>query len=114
MEEAVRLAPHDPDTRFFLTGLAMIHVIRGEHERALTSAARSLAVNAHFDATYWMLIAANAFLGRMGEARRHLEALSAIAPGVTLSRVRAGQPSKHPDRIGAVLDGLRLAGMAEA
>jgi TolB-like protein/Flp pilus assembly protein TadD len=114
MEEAVRLAPHDPDTRFFLTGLAMIHVIRGEHERALTSAARSLAINAHFDATYWMLIAANAFLGRMVDARRHLEALSAIAPGVTLSRVRAGQPAKHPDRIGAVLDGLRLAGMAEA
>jgi hypothetical protein len=49
----------------------------------------------------------------MEEARRHLDKLMAIAPGVSLSRIRAGQPAKHPDRIGVVLDGLRLAGMAE-
>lgn len=113
MERAVNLAPRDPDTRFFLTGIAMIRIIRGQHEQALAAAARSLALNAHFDATYWMLIAANAYLGRMDDARRHIEKLMAIAPGVTLSRIRAGQPARYPERIGTVLEGLRMAGMPE-
>lgn len=110
----IRLAPNDPDARFSMTGIAMINIIRGDYEAALSWAARSLALNAHFDATYWMLIAANAHLGRIDAARRFLEKLTTIAPGVTLASIRAGQPAKIPGRIDPVLDGLRLAGLPEA
>jgi hypothetical protein len=34
----------------------MIQIIRGQHQQALVSVARSLGLNAHFDATYWMLV----------------------------------------------------------
>jgi TolB-like protein/Flp pilus assembly protein TadD len=114
MQRSLRLGPNDPDVRFPLTGIAMIEMMRGRYEQALAIAARSLAVNAHFDPTYWMLIAANAHLGRMEEAHRSLQQLSRIAPGVTIAGIRAGQPAKYRERIGTVLEGLRLAGMPEA
>lgn len=111
LERALRLAPQDPDRRFAMTGIAHIAVIRGDYERALYWAGRSLSVNAHFDATYWMLIVANAYLGRMEEAKFYLDRLRAIAPGISLSRIRAGQPEKYPERIEVVLEGLLRAGM---
>ena len=64
-------------------------------------------------ADYWMLIAANAQLGRMDEARRWLAKFRALAPGVTIARIRAGQPAKDPSRMAAILEGLRLAGLEE-
>lgn len=109
----LELAPLDPDTRFALCGLAMIDVIRGDYERALARGGHALAVNAHFDATHWMLIAANAHLGRMNEAQRHLAALLRLAPTVTIASIRSGQPAMIPGRIEPVLEGLRLAGMRE-
>ena len=47
-------------------------MIRGNYAEALVWAARSLASNPNFDPTYWVLIAANAHLGRMDEAHRFL------------------------------------------
>jgi hypothetical protein len=61
-----------------------------------------------------MLIAANAHLGRAVEAHRFLNELDTIAPGLTISRIRAGQPAKDPGRIEPILEGLRRAGMPEA
>jgi TolB-like protein/Tfp pilus assembly protein PilF len=111
LERALRLAPQDPDRRFAMSGLAHIAIVRGDYEGALYWAGRSLSVNMYYDPTYWMLISANAFLGRMDEAKLYLERLRAIAPGVSLARIQAGQPDRYPERIGAVLEGMRLAGM---
>jgi tetratricopeptide (TPR) repeat protein len=111
LERALRLAPQDPDRRFAMTGLAHIAIARSDYERALYWAGRSLSVNMYYDPTYWMLIAANAYLGHMEEAKLYLDRLRAIAPGISLARIKAGQPLKYPERIGAVLEGMRLAGM---
>jgi TolB-like protein/Tfp pilus assembly protein PilF len=111
MHRALRLGPDDPDARFPMTSIAMIAIIRGDYEEALVWATRSLTLNASFDATYWMLISANAYLGRMDEARAYLAQLLAIAPGVTLAGIKSGQPAMYPERIGAILDGLKLAGL---
>ncbi|NEJ73502.1 tetratricopeptide repeat protein [Rhizobium phaseoli] len=111
LHRAVRLGPRDPDARFSLTGIAMAEIFRGNYEAALSFASRSLALNAHFDPTYWMLIAAHAHLGNIEQARQLLRALEAIAPDVTLEGVLAGQPAKNPQRFAPVLEGLALAGM---
>jgi TolB-like protein/Tfp pilus assembly protein PilF len=108
---ALRLGPYDPDARFPMTSIAMIAIMRADYEEALVWAARSLSVNASFDATYWMLISANAHLGRMDDAHAHLARLMALAPGVTLARIEAGQPVMHPERIAAIISGLKLAGL---
>ena len=110
---ALRLGPSDPISRFGLCGIAHVHVLRGNYVEALDYAARSLAINDRFDATYWMLIAANAHLGHLDTARGWLRALLAFAPDITLTRIIAGQPARYPDRFAAIADGLRLAGLTE-
>ena len=60
--------------------------------------ARALALNPNFDPTLWNLIAGNAHLGRMAVAHRFLAELRQIRPGITLARIRAGQPAKDPAR----------------
>lgn len=113
LRRLVSLAPLDPDLRFALCGLSMIDIIRGAHEKALALAGHALAMNQHFDATYWMLIAANAHLGRMDDAQSHRDALLRLTPAATIGRIRAGQPAMIPSRIEPILEGLRLAGLPE-
>ena len=110
---ANRLSPGDRGAHFSLCGIAHVHVVRGDYAEALAWAGRALALNANFDPTLWMLIAANAHLGRMAEARRFLDDLRKLTPGVTVARIRAGQPAKDPGRVSAILEGLRLAGLDE-
>ena len=88
-------------------------MVLGNFEEALSAAEDSLAVNPSFSATTWILIAANAQLGRMEEARSWLKKLQAAVPGATVASIRAGQPMKDPSRMAAILDGLRRAGLEE-
>lgn len=39
--------------------------------------------------------------------------IPAIAPGITLARIRAAQRASDPSRMAAILEGLRLAGLEE-
>ena len=110
---ATSLSPNDHEAHAAFTGIAHAHVVLGNHAEALVWASRSLAVNTRFDPTYWMLVAANAHLGRMDEARRHLAELRRLEPEVTVASIRAGQSAKDPGRIEPILAGLRLAGMPE-
>ena len=108
---AIRLAPNDQYCRFAYIGLAFAQIILEQYESALETAAKALALNDQFDATYWMLIAANGHLGRFAEAQEWIATLHSIAPDVTLERVQAAQPVRYPERFGALARGMRLAGM---
>jgi TolB-like protein len=111
---ANRLSQIDAFAHVWLCGTAHCHIILGNYEIAIDWASRSLALNTNFDANYWMLVAANAHLGRMKEAKHFLAELQRLAPDISVSSIKAGQPAKFPDRLDAVLDGLRLAGMPES
>jgi TolB-like protein len=111
---ATRLSPRDLLAHISLCGLAHVEMILGDYEAAMGWAARALAANPNFDPIYWMLSAASAHLGRMNEARRYLGELRRIAPGVTIGRIREGQPSRDPGRLAAIFEGLRLAGLPES
>ena len=86
---ANRLSPNDPSAHASLTGIAHCHMVRGDYAEALVWAVRSLALNARFDPTYWMLIAANVHLGHMAEARRFLRTFGR-------SRRRSRSPASGP------------------
>ena len=105
----LRLSPGD--SKEAMTGIAHVHFCLGHHEEALDWASRSLAENPNFNPTHWILIASNAYLGRMDEARRALVALRALAPGISLASIRHGQGAMNPQRVEMLIDGLRLAGM---
>jgi tetratricopeptide (TPR) repeat protein len=111
---ADRLNPNGLGSHWNLTGLAHVELVRGNLEKALIWASKSMAANASYAPCFWMLIAANARLGRMDEARRYLANLLAISPDVTVASIRAGQPAKLPERIEPILEGLLLAGMPQA
>jgi TolB-like protein/class 3 adenylate cyclase len=111
---AERLNPNGLGSHWNLTGLAHVELVRGNPEQALIWAGKSMAANASYAPCFWMLIAANAQLGRMDEARRHLSNLLAISPDVTVASIRAGQAAKLPERIEPILGGLQLAGMPAA
>jgi TolB-like protein len=111
---AIRLGPRGPDAYTCLTGIAHCQMVLGDYPQALLWAARSLTLRPNYQCTYWMLIASNAQLGRMDEARKYLAEFRKLAPGVSIASIWAGQPQKDPSRCAAILDGLRLAGLQEA
>jgi TolB-like protein len=108
---AISLSSNGPESHTTLAGIAHAHIVLGNYAEALTWAGRAFALNTTFHPTLWMLIATNAHLGRMEEARRFLGVFKALAPNVTLSSIEAGQAAKDPSRIAAVLEGLRIAGL---
>ena len=112
-EHAIRLSPSLDGAHWPLTAISHAQMIKGNYEEALVWAKRSVSANPSCVCTYWMLVAANAHLGRMDEAKRHLVTLKRLSPGVTIAQVWAAQPQKDASRTQAILDGLRLAGVAE-
>ena len=108
---ANQLSPRDPTAHISLTGVAHCQMILGNYAEALVWATRSLALNQSFGPTYWMLVAANAQLGRMDEARRHLAAFLKVWPRATLAAIKTGQPAADPKRLATILEGLQLAGL---
>ena len=110
---AILMSPGDPTAPVPLTAISHVYMALGNYEEALQAAERSLAVNPSFNPTLWMLVAANAQLGRLDAARRWLVKFQALVPGVTIARIRQGQPAYDPSRMAAILEGLRLAGLEE-
>ena len=113
LERALRLDPNGFGTHWQMTAMAHVRIAGGHFAEALDWAMRSQAVNPHYDATHWMLIAANAHLGRMEEAQRYVAALLTISPKASLTRIRQGQHPRDPQRIDVLIDGMRLAGLTE-
>lgn len=112
--QASQLSPRDPTAHISLTGVAHCQMILGNYSEALAWATRSLALNQNFAPTYWMLVASNAQMGRMEEARRHLSAFRRVSPTTSIADIVRGQPAADPIRLTSILEGLRLAGLEEA
>jgi TolB-like protein/tetratricopeptide (TPR) repeat protein len=111
LHRAMKLNARDPTAAWNLTAIAHVHMALGDFTEALVWAERSRALIPDFTCNLWMLTAANAHLGRMTEAHRYLEELKTVTPGITVSRIWAGQPQKYTDRSAAILAGLQLAGL---
>ncbi len=96
-----------------LTAIAHIHMALGTFEEALHWAERSHPVNPDYGPTYWMLISANAKLGRIEEARRWVARYLKLRPDVTVALIRRGQPNRYADRNASLYEGLAAAGLPE-
>jgi tetratricopeptide (TPR) repeat protein len=110
---AIELSPGDPRQAVPLGALAHTLIVLGRYEEALEPAARAVAFHARFHFAYWMLIAANAHLGRMEAAKSWLAEYLKLHPAATIESIAAGQNPRWPERIEPILNGLRLAGLAE-
>jgi TolB-like protein len=110
-QQALALSPQDPMRHASLCALAHVALIEGEFALAVDEAKRSIAVRRSFDPAHWILVAALALLGRTSEAAEALARLRALSPSATLARIRAGQPSRYPERVEQLINGLALAGL---
>jgi tetratricopeptide (TPR) repeat protein len=121
VEEAIRLAkqamalsPKDSVRGFPTATIAHANMILGDYEAAIEWASRSVALNPTFVPAYWMLVAGNAHMGRMGAAKEWHGRWLAIQPQANLSHIRRVQPAKDPLRLAAIYEGLALAGIPES
>ncbi|MEO7223691.1 MAG: winged helix-turn-helix domain-containing protein [Devosia sp.] len=96
-----------------MTCLAHTELCRGNDQRALDLAERSLAQLPGYSGAYWLLIAANLRLGRGEQAKRTLAEYRAAIPEATLGRIREAHHSREPWRVDLLIDALKQAGMPE-
>jgi tetratricopeptide (TPR) repeat protein len=113
LERARELSPSDPTAFYVLTGLAMGHALQGRFEEAVALGDASVALYGDWDATYSVLVFANAKLGRLDAARAALSRLLGFLPGLTVSSYGELAKFRDPARLALVQEGLRLAGLPE-
>ncbi len=112
-ERAQRLSPSDPGLFFFLTGQAMAHLLSGRYVEAAELALKSAAIYPSWDATYWVLGAANVALGRIAAAREAVGRLLSLSPGLTIAQFVRITPFADPGRLAMLQEGLLKAGLPE-
>src|SRR5271156_3507921 len=95
---ALRLSPFDPLDYFNAAGFAFAHLAARRFEEAIEWADRALHDQPRNVVAIRAKIVANAYLGRLDEARAELGRLLAIYPGSTLAAWRAlAAPSFAPE-----------------
>lgn len=113
MERAIRLCPNDPSMFSFLTVSAAGRLFDGRAEEARDLANRSLALNAEWDSTYWVLATACAVLGRADEAQDAARRLLAANPDARVSTYDRVLPIRNAENRAMVIRSLRDAGLPE-
>ena len=111
IELAMRLSPQDPYFGQFLVRKAEAYLFLGRIEEAVESAEQSLR-EPNIQWSRWAILAASqAHLGRLEEARRSIEALQALRPGIDLAFTRDYWPIADANALEYLMEGLRRAGL---
>jgi adenylate cyclase len=111
LDRAMRLCPKDPSFFSFLTVAAVGFLFLDEPQKAADLANRSLALNAQWDSTYWVLVTAYTMLGRPDEAKAAAQRLLAVNPGACAWNYDRVLPMRNPESRATVIRSLRDAGV---
>ena len=110
---AMRLSPRDPEMHRSETALAVVHLLRGRYDEALEWATKSIARQADATGTMRILAIANAFAGKLDEARRLMTQVRRQHPALSISDLRKNLPYRRLQDIEKMIEGMRLAGLPE-
>lgn len=111
---AFELSPGAPDAYLSLEGLGTTEVVRGNHEAAVRWLQRSLATFNDWVFSYYALIAALGFLGRVDEARGYFDRLLKVAPHARSIAAMVGDSGQNDNVVWErMIPGLQLAGVPE-
>jgi TolB-like protein/class 3 adenylate cyclase len=116
IQEALRLSPRDPQVYAWCIFAGLAKFLLGKEEEAAGWLLRSIETNRNQPNSHLLLAAVLARLGRLADAGSEVQACLAIAPTMTIARVRAISPSDHPNVLAGLerlIDGLRQAGLPE-
>ncbi|WP_084683223.1 winged helix-turn-helix domain-containing tetratricopeptide repeat protein [Neorhizobium vignae] len=109
---AMHIAPGALENYEIMVGVGIAHLFKGEFERAVEWASRSLAVNNEWLGSYWTLAAAYAHLGRVEQAQATIAKLRAKAPLMRLHDLERHRP-RYAERYEIMIDGVRKAGLPD-
>jgi adenylate cyclase len=113
LTRAMRLNPLDPETYFSEAMMAYACLTQGRYDEALKWAAHSLAHRPNYYVALRMAAIANALSGRIDEARKIMPQIRQLHPESRLSNLKDSVPSRKPEHLAMMVEGLRLAGLPE-
>jgi TolB-like protein len=111
--QAIRLSPRDPELFHFHVGISTGHFIAERYEEAVTWANKVIAERPETPAGRRLLVASLAQLGQDADARKALDDLLSITPGLTATLLRNITHFKRPEDFDRYIDALRKAGLPE-
>jgi adenylate cyclase len=115
LEQSVRLNPlaDAAYTAYRNLAFTVAHFVAGRYPVALDFSERALRDSPNLAGAMRWRAAILGLLGREDEARQTVQQLESLAPGWTVSRMRALTAIKVPEVVDALCEGLRLAGLPE-
>ncbi len=112
LTHAMRLSPLDLEMYRMQGGMALAHLFAGRFDEASAWAEKALRDLPGFLIVVCTLAASHALAGRMPEARRALDELRALSPGLRLSDLGDWLLFHRPEYVAILSDGLRRAGLS--
>lgn len=112
-DRAMRLSPLDPEIYRMQAGMAVAHLFAGRFDAASSWAERASRDLSSFLMVVGIVAASHALAGRADEARRAMDHLRELDPGLRISNLRDWLPIHRPEDLATFADGLRKAGLPE-
>jgi adenylate cyclase len=110
---AMRLNPLDPTGYRTHSGLAFAYLCLRQYDEAVSWGRRAMHESSRFAVTHRVLAASLAHAGQTAEAKRIVDALLTLIPGLTITRYRKETRFRFSDYFEQIVDGLRKAGLPE-
>jgi tetratricopeptide (TPR) repeat protein len=110
-EEAIRLAPMDPEIALFFGGIAVANYAAGRFADAVRWSIEAQRLRPGFQGSRRMLCASLALAGRAADARSHLTSLRRDQPQLSMDWVSKNVPYQTDQLIDHYLDGMWKAGL---
>jgi TolB-like protein len=111
--KAIRLSPRDPELFHFHTAISTAHFVDERYTEAVAWANKVVAERPETPSARRVLAASLAQLGQMEDARRAMEGLLNITPGLTAALLRNIVYFKRPADFDRYIDALCKAGLPE-
>jgi adenylate cyclase len=110
---SIRLSPADPEIGYAFTGLAIALLIKGDYEKALEYARRSVREMPRWLGAWRTLVTASVKTDRLQEAQEAVRHILLLSPNHTIAQVRGGSGFRDESVREMFLDAFRKAGFPE-
>jgi adenylate cyclase len=110
---ALRLNPLDPETYRAEGAMAFAYLFQGKYDDALKWATKALVHRPTFYVALWASAIANALVGKIDEAQKFMPQIRLVHPSMRISNFKDYIPTRRPEDMERMIEGLRLAGLPE-
>ncbi|SEP24382.1 adenylate cyclase [Rhodospirillales bacterium URHD0017] len=113
LERALRLSPRDVRGYAYFQAMALIDLLAERTQEAREWALRAVQHNANYAPGWYVLAASEGILGEKAKTKDAVDRLVALDPKFSISGLLERLPTKGPEVMKPLVDGLRLAGLPE-